>query len=158
MATGASKKEQSLTIASVDTFATCPCDLTAKACDNNCCCDPDCPKSIKDIWLENPTENCKEYYKDHRAIPFRECTTSINQRKISDLQNGMLYFGKVGNMLMCAAKTGYINNTQSFIGPIKNSPPKTFAEYKTIYDSNIKDFEVLHYETDNRQSSLNKYT
>jgi hypothetical protein len=23
----------------------CPCDLTAAACDPNCCCDPECPKS-----------------------------------------------------------------------------------------------------------------
>jgi len=39
-------KKTGTSSATCDVFScNCPCDLTAAACDANCCCDPECPRS-----------------------------------------------------------------------------------------------------------------
>ena len=48
-------------------------------------------------------------------MSFQECSASLTSKAIIDLQMGLLYYGKLGNILMCAAKTGQISNTDNFV-------------------------------------------
>jgi len=111
-----------LDIAPKDDFAACPCDLTAGACDVNCCCDSDCPAQVVARWTRNPSVNCQEHYKAYRTIPFAACSAETNRRQLTDIQNGLQYFGKLGNLLMCAAKTGKIQDTQKFVEGLRGAP------------------------------------
>jgi hypothetical protein len=36
----------------------CTCDLTPNTCNYHCCCDPDCPSSIKTLWLNDVNDVC----------------------------------------------------------------------------------------------------
>ena len=47
---GATKAGGSYSLKASDSFANCPCDITAGGCDEACCCDPDCDKSILKLW------------------------------------------------------------------------------------------------------------
>ena len=49
-ASGLTKESASNALTASDTFANCPCDLTAGGCDEACCCDLDCSASIRKLW------------------------------------------------------------------------------------------------------------
>lgn len=54
----------------------------------------------------DPLGNCIEYYRHNQIVEFDDCQTEATRRKVEDLQDGLMYFTKVGSLLMCAAKTG----------------------------------------------------
>ena len=78
--------------------------MTGGACDPNCCCDPDCPEDVVGRWKLNPTKNCAEYHRSHQIVEFADCVQESTRRTSADLQNGLMYFSKVGEVMMCAAK------------------------------------------------------
>ena len=45
----------------------------------------------------------------------KSCTEKINAIKVDDIQNGLRYFTKFGDTLMCSAKEGTVSDTNVFI-------------------------------------------
>ena len=43
----------------------CTCDLTPNTCDYQCCCDIDCPSSVKTMWLNDPKDVCLDKSKNN---------------------------------------------------------------------------------------------
>ena len=126
----------------------------------NCCCDSDCPAEVVARWTRNPSVNCQEHYKSYRTIPFAACSAETNRRQLTDIQNGLQYFGKLGNLLMCAAKTGKIQDTQKFVEGLRGAPSGSQSDddYKKSFEAmdkqKIEDFAVLNYESAGRKSAL----
>ena len=69
-------------------------------------------------WRQHPLKNCAEYYQAHRPVTFDDCATEALRPRVSDLQNGLGYLGKLLSYFMCAAVSGQVKDTQEFVDAI----------------------------------------
>jgi hypothetical protein len=79
------EEKQTVTVSNSDSFAACACDLTAGACDVQCCCDPDCSSSLVDQWLQDPKKNCINLVQEVTPEPLSQCSNEIFVKKIEDV-------------------------------------------------------------------------
>ena len=71
-----------------------------------------------------------------------DCAAQNSKKDISDIQNGLRYFGKFGKNLICAGQ-GISHNAQDFIAPIKEVIDA--ASFESLHDTTKKDYEVSDY-------------
>jgi len=47
------------------------------------------------------------------------CVSEVTKKQIDDVQNGLKYFSKFPSLLMCPAKQGKIEDTNTFISTLE---------------------------------------
>ena len=61
-----------------------------------------------------------------------ECTQKIGKKDISDITDGLAYFGKFGRSLICAAAIGDASKIVDFVDLLKTPTPENIDGSYTI--------------------------
>ena len=66
----------------------------------------------------NPARDCKELSLKGASETLVECTTALQTPNVNDLNVGLAFFGKVGQLLMCSAKQSNVESTSAFVNKL----------------------------------------
>lgn len=76
-----------------------------------------------------------------------DCAAKITAKQIGDVQSGLGFFGKLGQLLMCTARVSDVKETQSYVEPI-TKPPTDAKTFDALYAQNKEDYEEKNYNSE----------